>query len=203
MKDLKKQWENVTTVSGSRIKSILEIGSHTLRSIQEFVKRVSEKEGVEDLTKRTSLYLYTCFNHLMDEKRNDFYYLKFIESLYNLYPQLLDKNKHLSSEAEKELLGLLERIALFHDLYSNKIVTAGQQSGKAKLIGAYLREMDLVTKEQLLDALDAQRAGQYPDNRIGDILTLRGIITRAQLDHAIELQMVDYYEKSNEEGSEG
>ena len=63
----------------------------------------------------------------------------------------------------------------------------------SKLFGDYLIELGFVTKKQIDDAFEAQRKGEYQNNRLGDILIDRGLITRAQLDKAIERQMEDKF----------
>ena len=64
----------------------------------------------------------------------------------------------------------------------------------SKLIGAYLIELGFVTREQVDDALKAQKNAEYPkEKRLGDILIARQLLTRAQLDKAIERQMADKF----------
>jgi len=60
-------------------------------------------------------------------------------------------------------------------------------------LGAYLIKLNFVTEQQIIDALEAQKKGEYSDKRLGDILIARGLLTRAELDKAIEAQMEDQY----------
>lgn len=58
-------------------------------------------------------------------------------------------------------------------------------------LGDYLLELGHMNAEQLQRALYAQDCRQFPGLRVGDILQKWGILTRAQLDEAIDLQMLD------------
>ena len=60
-------------------------------------------------------------------------------------------------------------------------------------LGIYLVKLNFVTDQQISDALGAQERGEYPDKRLGDILIARGLLTRAELDKAIEAHMEDQY----------
>lgn len=60
-------------------------------------------------------------------------------------------------------------------------------------LGAYLVELGYVTEEQIEQPFREQKSGMHPGLRMGDMLQHKNIITRAQLDGAIELQMLDKY----------
>ena len=90
--------------------------------------------------------------------------------------------------------GLVDKIAVFNDLYADKINPTLVKAASKKMLGTYLIELGFVRQEQIDQALADQNAGLFPGKRLGDILQAKAIITRAQLDQAIELQMIDSLE---------
>jgi hypothetical protein len=86
---------------------------------------------------------------------------------------------------------LVSSLKLLHDLTAGKINPTQVKYAKTKMLGEYLVELGFGTHEHITQALQEQKDGVYPGLRMGDILQKKGVITRAQLDQAIELQMLD------------
>jgi len=193
MSQLNQSWWNAITISGSPVSSLESLSNEELRLLVRTIRQFAETNALQPLMGKAIEYLVTALDHLQTLPRDkiDACYISFVEQLINQISHQVARSPNPDTESDKPILNLLERIAIFQELYKQTLTPKPIRYGKGKLLGHYLREMNLVTTDQLLDALDAQRAGLYPESRIGDILIVRGIITRAQLDEAIERQMID------------
>ena len=140
--------------------------------------------------RNASRTLADAASHLLKNQSGlDTEYLSLVHKLLSVYSALLQGDTGKMDEAGV----LAQKIKLFHDLLDGKIHSLQTNPPKTKFLGEYLVELSFVTREQLNNALQAQKSGNYPGKRVGDILQDTGIITRAQLDQAIELQMLDNY----------
>jgi hypothetical protein len=107
--------------------------------------------------------------------------------LIGLFPELCSGQ----SDSEPNAGELAEKLQLLMKLDSGEINPTQVRYSRKKMLGEYLVDMGVISREQLDETLAQQNSGKFPGLRIGDILQKKGVITRAQLDQAIELQMLD------------
>jgi hypothetical protein len=165
-------------------------GEGPINKIKGFTATVAGPGTADAISQWASKTLFSCAEHLADKvKPLDREYQDAISSLLDIYPKLL--NPSLDEDTEEKARGAIERVTLFQAVHTAGIHTVRHKPQNKKMLGDYLVELGHVTPEQLKAALADQEAGRYPGKRVGDILQHLGIITRAQIDEAIELQMLD------------
>lgn len=152
----------------------------------------SVQPDTEDLPSRATRAVVACITHMLaDAAELDDIHLDLTKGLFRLYPAVLDRTAGPPEEAA--LSQILDRLGVLQELFGPKKKPQVETGTPPKFLGEYLIELGYVTEDQLRKALEAQKSGEHPGLRMGDILQKWGIITRAQLDEAIELQMVDRY----------
>ena len=107
---------------------------------------------------------------------------------------ILNLTNYKPPSASGYYLGQRALSAEIRDLYGNLINPTLTKAMSKKMLGTYLIELGHVKQNHIDQALADQNAGLFPGKRLGDILQAKAIITRAQLDEAIELQMIDSLE---------
>lgn len=161
--------------------------------IKSFADKVKEKQGLPDVVLTASDCLSGAVNYLIDlQKKPDGDYLEILTSLIQIYPALLmGKDFAVHAKTAKEVM---EKLKVLQNLDISTINPTQTSTYGKKMLGNYLIDLKYITQEQMDGALAEQKQGLHPGLRLGDILQAKNIITRAQLDHAIEEQMVDNME---------
>jgi hypothetical protein len=89
---------------------------------------------------------------------------------------------------------LTDEVRAMSELYENNLLNSDRAPEGHKKLGAYLIELGYIGQADLETALDLQqKKNGFNRTRVGEILMQQGKLNRAQLDKAIEKQMLDRY----------
>lgn len=190
LENIKNSWSQLNFVPQKIVHDINESKKSVLLNLKKLSSQVIEQKEAPKIAKEIAVELSTSLDLLLEGSQSlDPEYIKVIANILDLFPKLL------AQTTEPELLQQANtqkaEISLFNELYSNKVNPVGVMTASQKTLGSYLIELGFVTREQIDVAIVEQRAGNYPGLRIGHILEKMSLITRAQLNQAIEHQMID------------
>jgi hypothetical protein len=188
--ELQQQWDALG-LSGTEIHSINTGGNReAMTRLRSLLSDAAINTTVPELTRKAAALLTQSIDHLQNAAvAVEQEFVDLIRALVAMFRWILgsDHDNDLSTFTS----GLVDKISVYNDLYSNKINPTQTKPAGPKVLGVYLLEFGFVTIEQLDTAISEQKAGLHPGKRLGDILQAKGILTRAQLDQAIEAQMLD------------
>jgi hypothetical protein len=188
--ELQQRWDALGLL-GTEIHSINTGGNREAMSkLRSLLSVAATDVTVPELTRKAASLLTQSIDHLQNATITvEQEFVDLIRALIAMFRWILgsDHDNDLSMFTS----GLVDKITVYNDLYSNKINPTQTKPASPKVLGVYLLEFGFVTIDQIDTAVSEQKAGLFPGKRLGDILQAKGILTRAQLDQAIEAQMLD------------